>query len=386
MSPETSLVVSTVRTLRLLLVSLLTLFSGARDALTEEALTEEALTEEVSADERSIGYILPLTGDAAVFGIEAKRGLELAESELKTRGIAVRLLLEDEKCLPKDAVSAWHKLDHVEKVSFIVGPSCTGSIVATAPLALHAQRPLLALWDAGREVEQAGEHVYSLGFDSEMEGELVASYLMEHNLKRASVLWEEDKFAELVKESFKEKFLSLGGEVVSQGSLHPGDQQTSALLLRLARNSPDAFFVSPAYSAVAILKAIRNLQIRVPIFGQDTFGFPGVLETAGDAKEGLIFANIELSQGTPEAHSFFEAYRNRFHEEPQSLAFAAFGYDSLIIAASLPPAISEQRAALSSLQWKGALPKGSFREGRMIRLAPTLFQVSENTVKRISPS
>ena len=331
----------------------------------------------------SVAYLIPLTGDAAIFGNEVKRGALLAQQTLAHKNTHIDIVFEDTKCTAKDAVTGWKKLSNTKKTDFIVGPSCTGSILAVAPVALSSGKLLLSLWDAGKNVQKAGEHVYSLGFDSESEGEIIAKYMSTHGLKRASVLVEEDKFAELVLNSFEKHFFSRGGQIVSKASIAPGEQDLASIVLRLAKDKPDAYFVSPAYSGAAILKIFHKLQINSPIFGQDTFSFPDTLKAAGKAKEGLIFANAEIPRKQQQSLQLEKLYLDSFHIKPESLTFAAFGYDSLLIAAKAIDKYGRKPSTLDAISWNGVLPFKSFREGNMLRLAPSLFEIKQGKIYKI---
>ena len=64
--------------------------------------------------EIKIGAILPLTGSAAPYGENAKRGIELALSEINAKGgingYRIVIFYEDSKTAPKEAVAALNKL------------------------------------------------------------------------------------------------------------------------------------------------------------------------------------------------------------------------------------------------------------------------------------
>jgi ABC-type branched-subunit amino acid transport system substrate-binding protein len=143
----------------------------------------------------TIGVLLPLTGDFAFFGEQAKQGIEIALTELNRKGVQVRVIYEDEKCLPKEAVAGFKKLTTVDKVDHILGPVCTGSIVAVAESAKAQKRYFLALLDANRPVAQSGEFTYAIGYSSEEEAELLAEHMRISGYTRVGIIYEEDAWA-----------------------------------------------------------------------------------------------------------------------------------------------------------------------------------------------
>lgn len=64
-----------------------------------------------------IGAVLSLTGSAAVWGQNAKMGIELALKEVNSKGVdgrKLRVLYEDSQSDPKTATSALLKLGHFD--------------------------------------------------------------------------------------------------------------------------------------------------------------------------------------------------------------------------------------------------------------------------------
>src|SRR5687768_4373793 len=73
----------------------------------------------------TIGMTLPLTGYAASYGEDAKRGAELAVERANAaggiKGQKVQLLIEDDAGVGKSGVAATQKLLGVDKVPVIIG-------------------------------------------------------------------------------------------------------------------------------------------------------------------------------------------------------------------------------------------------------------------------
>ena len=67
-----------------------------------------------------IGYVGPLTGDAASFGVDTLNGAKIAVDEINAaggiNGKKVELIAEDGKCNGADATAAAQKLVNVDQV------------------------------------------------------------------------------------------------------------------------------------------------------------------------------------------------------------------------------------------------------------------------------
>ena len=84
-----------------------------------------------------IGVILPLTGEAATYGISDREGMLLAIEKINAEGgingRKVRLIVEDSEGDPKGGISAFRKLVEIEGVKVIMTELSSVSM-AIAPL------------------------------------------------------------------------------------------------------------------------------------------------------------------------------------------------------------------------------------------------------------
>jgi|TARA_B100001964_G_C14173258_1_gene572553 branched-chain amino acid transport system substrate-binding protein len=75
-----------------------------------------------------IGFIGPLSGDAAVYGEPGRDVVALAVARVNAEGGVdgrmLELLVEDGQCNGKDATSAMQKLVNVDGVKFVIGGFC----------------------------------------------------------------------------------------------------------------------------------------------------------------------------------------------------------------------------------------------------------------------
>ena len=317
--------------------------------------------------------ILPLTGDFGFFGEEARRGIELAFEEIeKAYPARFQLVIEDDGCKAKNAVTAYEKLVTVERADMVIGPACTGSILSVSPATARRNVKALALLDAGEQVEKAEANILALGFSSEAEGRLVAERMIALGQRRGAVLFEEDEWAILVKRAFEDRFTALGGVLLSDVSHNVNDKDYRTSLLKALQPKPDGLFIAPAFSGGLLLKQLRQLDPKIAVYGPDTFGVPDVLQVAGTAADGVEFANVIIDEASPKAVEISTRLTERYGNAPGSLLYTALGYEALKIAAlSLTsPEI------FSNSGYRGELLNfGGFANGRIARLEPRLMRI-----------
>ena len=96
------------------------LFAIILSSCTGEPAGEEGAD---STEPIKIGFIGPLTGDAAAFGSDAINGAKIAVEEINAEGgingRQISIIAEDARCTGGDAVSAAQKLINIDKVDVI---------------------------------------------------------------------------------------------------------------------------------------------------------------------------------------------------------------------------------------------------------------------------
>lgn len=106
-----------------LIISVLLLLTGCG---TGTNITGHAVRE----TEQTIGVILPLSGDLATYGENAKKGIELA-----LEGSNIRAIIEDGKCEGTATISLTGKLAKLDKVKVIISAVCDDVTAEAAPVA-----------------------------------------------------------------------------------------------------------------------------------------------------------------------------------------------------------------------------------------------------------
>jgi len=92
-----------------------------------------------------VGVILPLTGDAAVYGKAIKNGIELARHQIGTSGaIQVNLTYEDDRGQAATAISAAQRLISEKKTFAIIGGAMSSTAEAIIPLCSQSKVVLLS--------------------------------------------------------------------------------------------------------------------------------------------------------------------------------------------------------------------------------------------------
>ncbi len=276
-------------------------------------------TTEVKNEKIKIGYMGPLTGDAASYGHAIKRGVELAlkDSQLEN----VEIIYEDTKCDGKESVNAVNKLINIDGVVAIVGEVCSGATLAAAPIAEENNVVLISASSTSSKIIDAGDYIFRTIPSDTNQGKFAANLLFENNITNLSILYGNEEYGVGFNDILTSEFEDLGGKVVASESFERGSVDLRTQLSKIKKAKPQAIFIvsnSPD-SAVAALKQIKQLGIRVKIYGSE--GLKGPEVAAVKTAQGLIVTSV--SAGTTR---FANDYMAEYGLSPEP--FSPQGYDA----------------------------------------------------------
>jgi branched-chain amino acid transport system substrate-binding protein len=127
-----------------------------------------------------IGSVLPLTGSAAVWGQNAKMGMDLAASEINAKGgingHPISVLYQDSQSEPSVATSALQQLISVHHIQVVIGDIASSSVLAMAPIAQKNQVVLLSPGASNPDISKAGDFIFRNWQSDALEGEVDAQY------------------------------------------------------------------------------------------------------------------------------------------------------------------------------------------------------------------
>ncbi len=293
--------------------------------------TNGQVTEDTSLEPIKIGFIGPLTGGAAVWGLNAKKGIEIALADINTEGGVngrkVEVIFEDSQALPKEGSTAIQKLVNIDDVQAIIGGIASSVTLGIAPIAESKEVVLISPGSSSPRVTNAGEYTFrtwpSDAFQGIFLGELAYNEL---GYRKVATLYVNNDYGVGVKDAFAQKFKVLGGKVTAVESHEQEVGDFRSQLTKLTETNPDALFLPsyPAEMAIAVQQA-RELGYDGPIFGPETFEDPQIPDVAGNAAEGIIYTKplVETSD------DFKRKHLEMHGEEPGIVSENA--YDALML-------------------------------------------------------
>lgn len=287
------------------------------------------------ADSIKIGGIFPLSGPVAVYGVEAKNGIELAIEEINAaggiNGKNVVLISEDDEGNPEKTVNAFKKLTTKDKVTMIIGSLTSGCTAAITTLAQNQKVLLIAPAATMESITDAGNFIFRACFIDPFQGTVGGKFSSETlKAKKAAVLYDvANDYSIGLYENFKKAFLASGGIMAAEESYTTNDMDFNAQITKIKNANPDVVYLPDYYATVALIaKQLRAQGVNASIVGADGWG--GIVDNAGDEILNGFYSDHYAADSTdPKVVSFVNSYKNKYNSTPVS--FAALGYDSMYI-------------------------------------------------------
>ncbi|MBN8550074.1 MAG: ABC transporter substrate-binding protein [Deltaproteobacteria bacterium] len=245
-----------------------------------------------------IGVILPLHGPFAKYGQRIQNGLQ--NSKLST----FELLLEDEGCDPKVAITAYKKLSEVDGIELFLGPWCGTPQIAVAPL-IKAKKQLAVLGSSAPAAvfPLSGERMFSTQHTIESESEFMAQSVYRLGFRKVAIVFFDNQFSRAHEKSFRQHFAGSVAKTFAYTSQDISELKTIALKIR--QLGVDAVFVPDAFPLMAgFVKELAQVGLAsLPIFSVYSAQSEDALAAMGKYGEGFVYSYPDI--GSADALDYF---------------------------------------------------------------------------------
>jgi branched-chain amino acid transport system substrate-binding protein len=184
------------------------------------------------------------------------------------------------------------------------------------------------------DITKGGNYVFRVIYAGATLGQAVAEYAVkEKNQKNFAVLYVNNDYGNSNGKAFADQVTKLGGQVVLDRNFVDGTKDFNAILTAAKEKNPDAIYVGSYYNEAAqICSQAKQLGLNVPIFGDDGFDSPKLIELAGQAAEGVVFSSpFFRDEPRDMVKNFNKSYKEKYNKDPDMLS--AQSYDSVLVLA-----------------------------------------------------
>lgn len=282
----------------------------------------------------AIGLLVPLTGGAASYGENARRGAELALSAFREQypEVPVELRVQDSRGEAAAGTRAAAKLLDLDRVVAIVGCVTSGVTMAIAPMMNDRQVPVVSPGASSPNITDAGPFIFRTWPSDLYEAAAMAEYIAHSGVKRLAVLKINNEYGLAMERALVAKLQAManGVEVVAVENFEQGAREVRTQLQRIKQKQADAiYFVGFPEAAVVFGRGFGEAGLDVPVFATSAFEDPQVPANTAGALDGTVYTRP--ISNSPAAAAFRTAYEAAFAISPGVVSDTSYDATRLIL-------------------------------------------------------
>jgi branched-chain amino acid transport system substrate-binding protein len=288
-----------------------------------------------------IGAFGPMTGGAAGYGQSEHEAIDLVVDEVNAAGGVlgrkIQVVYGDDAGKPEQAVSIVKRFITSDQVLLVLGGISSPTSMAVSQIAGQEKIPQIIVGaTAARITLQGNPWIFRSAVpDTKLAGDL-ADFLNQKfpNIKRVGAIYVNDDFGRGGATAFADRARQYGIQLVADEKYTRGDVDFTAQLTKIRSANADAILDWSRYHEGALIaKQVRQMGIKLPIFGSDGAAHPKYLELGGEAVEGAYYATHFSPATTGHmavARKLVEKVKTRYGKDPDFIHAEA--YDAILVA------------------------------------------------------
>ncbi len=282
-----------------------------------------------------LGMTGPLTGDAAIYGLAASRGAQIAVDEINAKGgLQFLFKAQDDVADGETAINAYNALMDWG-MDIMVGTVTSGACIAVAAETYADRVFTLTPSASSADVTAGNDNVFQVCFSDPNQGSGSAVYIAKNmpDAKIAIIYRNDDAYSQGIRDTFVAEADVQGLAVVYEGTFTKDTQTDFSVQLTEAQAAgADLIFLPIYYQPASVMLSQANQMGYAPtFFGVD--GMDGILTMEGfdtALAEGVMLLTPFSADASDElTQNFVKTYQEKHGEVPNQ--FAADGYDAVYI-------------------------------------------------------
>ena len=353
-----------------------------------------------SSERDRVGLVVPLSGEAKIYGRSVRAGAVLAWQELARQaeaagegGPAFELDVRDSSSHPQRAFELATELYERGAVA-VIGGATDAEARAMVPAAEEARRVLLSPSASSADLAGRSRYVFRLSPSSYQQAVKMGSFAaLSLDLSSAVVLMPATDAGRARGATFGEAFERQGGEVLEALGYPKDPEAAGRLVEQVLESRPEGVYLATSgadETARHLVQELARRGFRGTVMTTSAFAAPQAIARTGRGTEGLVLSASSFDPGSadPRVRDFVAAYRAEHGTTPD--LFAAHGYDAVMaLARALELEDGSSRALWEGLRslsgYEGVTGVIQFDEQGNVGQFPRVWVVEQGRLHELAP-
>ncbi len=303
----------------------------------------------------NVGAALSLTGEAAVYGQSAKRGIDLAVQDIakgSVSGVRLKVTTIDDASTSAGAAAAFGVFFR-DGVLAIMGPTLSSVALEVDPFAQGARMPVLGISNTAPGITERGTFIFRPPLTDQFTLPRVVRTVARSSLqpKTAITIVGSDAYSLSVVPILTGAITAASMSLTAEISVPAGTTDFAPFAAQVKAADPDLVAVAafPA-EGIPLLKALRAAGYRKKIIGTDAFTTQEIITGAGAAANGVIVGSAWSAATKTDANTkFIKAFKKKYKRTPDAFAAGAYAYTHVVAHAAKRGGSASQTAMQTQL-------------------------------------
>ncbi len=313
-----------------------------------------------------IGHVTTMTGSEAYVAPGAVPAVEDEVARVNAaggiNGYMLKVIAYDCQNLPAESVAVTKRLIDQDKVVAIIGPSFSGAGIPMAKIADESHIPIIATTatNVNVTVDEAGKvhpYMFRVCFIDPYQGTALADYCYNKLGKRKAAFITDvaSPYTVALHQFFKDRFIKLGGQVVTDEGYNKGDQEFRAQLAKVKSGKADVLVCcADNYKDPGLVgKQAKALNMNIQMIGGDGWMVEDILPYAGKELDGAFFTTI-ASVNDPAFAKYNSDYKAK-HPGKEANIWGYLGLDCMAIIENGIKTVTANGGAWSQEKFRDAI-------------------------------
>lgn len=259
----------------------------------------------------------PITGPVAAFGDQMLRGARAAVEDINATGGVdgrqLELVVEDDQCDPKQAVSVANRVVAADQAA-VIGHACSGATLPASEVYAEAQVPMITPISTNPLITERGDafaNVFRVVNRDDKEGVVAGDYIAKaYAGKKVAVLDDKGAYGQGIADEVRKRLKELNVPLTLSESFNPGEKDYAAMVLRLKAAGIDAIFIGGHPTEVGlIVRQAKELGYSPAVMGGNALSTNELVLVSGGTSDGVMFTSVADARRNPAAASVLERFR-----------------------------------------------------------------------------
>jgi len=267
-----------------------------------------------------IGSAGPLTGSYAVFGEQFRHGAERAVADINAHvgvlGKQLRLIMGDDACDPKQAVSVANDMASQGAV-FMAGHYCSGSSIPASDVYQESGIVMISPASTAPEfTERPGVNVFRVCGRNDAQGPISAAYVATHfPTARIAIVDDRSTYGKDLADQFRLSLNAKGMHQVMDETVVAGEKDYGPLVTRLKQANADIVYYGGYHpEAGLIIRQMKEQGLTTKLIGGDSLVTEEFWSITGPAGEGTLLTFGPDPRLNPANAALVKSFRDAGYE------------------------------------------------------------------------